>query len=465
MGRRRVRVGVAAVAGVLFAGASAVPAHAVTPVACNTAALITAINNSNAGTGDTLSLTSYCVYTLTDADGQLPTITQPLVIQGNHATIRRDPNAGTQFRIFEVASGGSLTMDTLTVMNGFAPSGQDGGGVLLSGTMTGLTTTDVNFQGNRAQNGGGLAVEGSTNTVSITGGLINDNGAAQTMPLGGGGGIYGESNNPITLNSVTLSGNRSGFGGAISLNNFTQSLTLNKCAVRDNTGLRYGGAIGNAGGASTITITDSSITDNQVPRSKNGGGAIAAQNTTLNVTGSTISGNTLSGFTTNASGAAVGGGVVVESAVTTLDSTQVTGNRIIGAGGQGAGIAASGGTLTLQNGTSVTGNLTSGRYSQGGGLYINNILGPTTVAVDDSHIDRNRITGTGSVAGGIFNTGGTFSFSNASSVNNNTAPPAPAPGGVYTDVAINAVDAGTTFTGNAPTNCLLSPAPVTGCVG
>ncbi|MEU6219149.1 hypothetical protein ABZ845_16770 [Streptomyces sp. NPDC047022] len=60
--------------------------------------LITAINNANAGSGDTLVLTSYCVYTLTDADGSLPTIRQPLIIHGNNATIRRDPNG---FNLFD----------------------------------------------------------------------------------------------------------------------------------------------------------------------------------------------------------------------------------------------------------------------------------------------------------------------------------------------------------------------------
>lgn len=50
-------------------------------------------------------------------------------------------------------------------------------------------------------------------------------------------------------------------------------------------------------------------------------------------------------------------------------------------------------------------------------------------------------------------------------MNNNTAPNAPAPGGVHTGAAITSVDGVTTFTGNTPTNIVFSPAPVINSVG
>lgn len=105
-------------------------------------------------------------------------------------------------------------------------------------------------------------------------------------------------------------------------------------------------------------------------------------------------------------------------------------NRIIGAGGQGAGIAAigsvAGSSLTLQNGATVTGNLASGRYSQGGGLYTEKGEGGAlTVAINSSNIDTNKVTGS---------------------------------------VPIISVT-GTAITGATPTNCLLSPMTVTNCVG
>ncbi|MFJ3235863.1 hypothetical protein [Streptomyces sp. NPDC086787] len=461
MGRRRTRTGVAVAAGMLLVGVAAVPARADTPVDCVTQDLIDAINDSNAGANDhILVLTSYCVYTLTDANGQLPMVTQPLVIHGNHATIRRDPAATTNFRIFEVG-GTSLTMDTLTVMNGNA-TGDLGGGLKLTTSSGSLTATNVNFQGNTAAVGGAISAF-SGGSVSLTGGTVNDNRADSE-----GGGIA--SAGAIMLDSVAVTGNRSisDSGGLILLGN--QPATITNSTIDHNTAKNFGGGI-TYQGSGPLSVTGASIADNRVTDSGAGGGGVFFEpepGGTLMITGSTVSGNTVTGFTANDGESNRGGGIYVREGQATLDSTTVRGNQLIGAFGQGAGIAAEGffaaGTLTLQNGTTLLANLASGRYSQGGGLYTDNSFNPVTVAVNASHIDTNKVTGTGSAAAGIYNNGGTYSFT-TSSVNNNTAPLAPAPGGVYTTVAITSVDAGTTFTGNTPTNCVFSPAPVTGCVG
>ncbi|MEU6217073.1 hypothetical protein ABZ845_06040 [Streptomyces sp. NPDC047022] len=432
---------------------------------CSDTDLIAAINASNGMVGgDTLSLTSYCVYTMTDADGQLPQIIQPLIIHGNNATIRRDPAATTNFRIFRVGAT-SLTMDTLTVMNGNA-GGSQGGGVLLNTTNASLITTGVNFQGNRASTGGGIAA-GPHTTLSVTGGTISDNHAPN-----GGGGILAFGSVPVTLNSVTISGNRTrAIGGGLYFSSVSSPAIIMNSTIRDNTAQQQGGGI-NYSGSSSLSVTGTAITDNLVPQSFNGGGGILFNplaGATATIADSMISGNTVTGWTTPDGFSNRGGGIFSLGGSLTLNHTRVTGNRLIGTSGQGAGIAAEGllsaATLTLQQDTAVTGNLASGRYSQGAGLYADTSTNGLTVSVDGSHIDANKVTGTGSAVAGVYNNGGTFSFSNVSSVNNNTAPLAPAPGGVYTTVAITTVDAGTTFTGNTPTNCLLSPQPVTNCSG
>ncbi|MEU6218392.1 hypothetical protein ABZ845_12870 [Streptomyces sp. NPDC047022] len=473
MGRRGAQGGgrpgsaarVAVTAGVLLAGPCVVPAYAVTSVGCTDADLIAAINASNgmAG-GDTLSLASYCVYTLTDADGTLPTITQPLTVHGNNATIRRDPAATTQFRIFAVGAS-SLTMDTLTVMNGDATStGGDGGGVLLSTANGSLSTTDVNFQGNVAENGGAVATTDDA-TVSLTGGALTDNRAD-----GDGGAVYGTAAGTVTLSSVTVQRNRAASeGGGVSLTNFnatniTNSVISDNTAVEDGGGVQYGGST-----SSTLSISGSRITDNRVIRSQNGGGGLfndpeAGAGATL--TNTLVSGNLLTGFDAANPGSNLGAGILHREGTLTLNASKVAGNQIVGAGGQGAGIAlwgSIGATDLNLNSTSVTGNLASGRYSQGGGLYTStNTATSSSVTVTDSHIDRNKVTGTGSAAGGIYNVDTIYSFI-TSSVNDNIAPMAPAPGGVYTGVAITSVDGATTFMGNTPTNCLFSPQPVMNC--
>ncbi|MFJ3235100.1 hypothetical protein [Streptomyces sp. NPDC086787] len=136
--------------------------------------------------------------------------------------------------------------------------------------------------------------------------------------------------------------------------------------------------------------------------------------------------------------------------------------------GLGAGISMTGGTLNLNGGTLVTGNVAAGQYSLGGGVYTDDSegVGVPLLNVNSSSINANKVSGTGSVAGGLYNLNGTVTFTGGT-VNNNVAPnapapaPAPAPGGVYTNTVIGA---GGTCTGNFPTNCLFSPATVTGCV-
>ncbi|MFJ3232253.1 hypothetical protein [Streptomyces sp. NPDC086787] len=474
MGWRKMRVGTAVAAGTLLAGMMTVPAHALTMVGCSETELRDAITASNGMLGgDTLQLTSYCVYTLTDTFGQLPTLIQPLVIVGNNATIRRDPTALSDYRLFQVTTGGSLDMSTLTLMNGsYGPATVGGGAVAVTEAGGPLITNNVNFQGNRATGRGGAVYLNTTSAApsSITGGTFSDNMAMNI----GGGGIFTQGGT-LTVDSATMTRNRAGFGGGIYADG--TKLTVEDSIVSNNTGVFGGGGIilldGNAG--TPVNITDTAITDNSVTGSAEGGGGIVASLATGNVTtitDSTISGNTVTGYTAIDGFGNRGGGINKETGTSgqlILDNTDVTANRIIGASGQGAGIAAGGGSpagvLTLRNGTSVTRNLASGRYSQGGGLYTENGEGDAlTVAIDTTSIDTNKVTGTGSAAAGIYNLDATVSL-NGGSVSNNTAPAAPAPGGISTvDVPISSVT-GTTITGNTPTNCLLSPMPVATCMG
>ncbi|MFD5424022.1 hypothetical protein [Streptomyces sp. NPDC127084] len=466
MGWRRARVGAAVVVGVLLAGlASGVPAQAraaVVNVACTEADLRTAIANSNAGTGDTLILASYCPYVLTDAGGgALPQIIQPLEIQGNNATIKRDTSA-SDFRIFDVGAV-SLTMDTLTVMNGNAGSGNPGGGVFLGTSGGSLATTNVHFQGNTAQDGGAIEAESGT-SISLSGGTISDNRAT-----GFGGGLFTTGTVSVALDSVIVTRNRTeNSGGGLFLST-DQPAVITGGAIRNNTAKAAGGGIFFVSGGS-LTVDGTAITDNRVTASVEGGGGVlflaADADASVALTDSTVSGNYVTGFVNDGLGNR-GGGIRTLGSMT-LDNTTVANNQLVGAFGQGAGIAAEDSegaatTLTLQNGTTVTGNVASGRYSQGGGLYADTNINPTTVSVTDSGIDTNKVTGTGSAAAGVYNDGATFSFTN-SSVDTNIAPSAPAPGGVYTTVAIAAV-VGSTFTANFPTNCVFSPQPVTGCIG
>jgi hypothetical protein len=96
------------------------------------AGLIAAINTANGnGQADTINLANGGTYTLTTEDNDtngpngLPLITSQITINGNGATIRRDPSYAcpvddgtSDFRIFQVGTAGNLTLNDLTVSNG-----------------------------------------------------------------------------------------------------------------------------------------------------------------------------------------------------------------------------------------------------------------------------------------------------------------------------------------------------------
>ncbi len=90
-------------------------------IGCSTSQLIGAINA--AASGDTITLAASCAYTFTAAYGSngaaLPDIDITLTINGNAATIQRSTASGTpDFRLFNVVSGGSLTLNNAGVING-----------------------------------------------------------------------------------------------------------------------------------------------------------------------------------------------------------------------------------------------------------------------------------------------------------------------------------------------------------
>src|SRR5262249_50847444 len=87
--------------------------------------LITAIQNANtAGGATTITLASNTTFNFTSADNStnganaLPVITANITIVGNGDTIHR---TGTNvFRLFDVASGGSLALENVTLTGGLA---------------------------------------------------------------------------------------------------------------------------------------------------------------------------------------------------------------------------------------------------------------------------------------------------------------------------------------------------------
>ena len=271
-------VGVGLSLAVLPAG----PAGAVggTHVRCNDiAALKSAINRANIS-GGRITLASHCTYTLSTLDNPddgLPEITGNVTISGRDTTIRRSPDATQDFRIFHVAAGGKLTLNSLTVGGGRLCCASGGGIYNDSGTVK-LNRTVI--KGNHALAGGGVyndggqfdldhsSVEGNS-APAYGGGVANVDG---TMTMKGGallrnrafdGGGLANLGGTASLDSVSVRGNTAQTGGGIHQlrpqGDIGSTLRLTSTIVRDNIAVTGAGL---ANEESTATLVRSLVTHN-----------------------------------------------------------------------------------------------------------------------------------------------------------------------------------------------------------
>jgi hypothetical protein len=259
-----------------------------------------------------------------------------------------------------VDSGVTATLSGLTIADGMTSA--DGGGVVNEGN---LTVTNCTISGNS-----------SSSDVSIGGGIFNDGAAKLTVndstiaqndagDFGGGIGSYGT----VTVNDSTLSQNscREPEGGG-GIGNINGHVTVNDSTLSDNSG----GGVWETGGM--LRIRASTVKDNS------GAGISAPSGGSVSVTGSTISDNN--------SNRGRGGGIMVSGggALTIANST-ITGNSASGPGG-GIGVS---GQAVIVNSTIALNNVTG---SGGGGLYV----GTRTTATLDNTIVALNTHGTGAAA-------------------------------------------------------------------
>ena len=264
----------------------------------------------------------------------LPSITDPLAINGLGAanlTIRRDPGAGANFRIFDIAvtAAPAVTITGVTLTGGIAPGGA---GVNVQNGSPALTVTiaDAVISGNTATaGGGGIAVGlgpppfgiGPSLTVQRT--LIGMNSAVNA-----GGGILLPGSNAVILEDSTLSGNTAAGGGGLYRFGYAGGpVTVRGTTISGNNG---GGLLFTDFFFSTITIENSTISGNTLAGGFGGGGITLQQlvegrgstggSEQLKITHSTI--------TLNSAGGAFGAGGIYSNGAfaPTLRNTIVSGN-------------------------------------------------------------------------------------------------------------------------------------------
>ena len=230
-------------------------------------------------------------------------------------------------------------------------------------------------------------------------GLTFENG----WPSSAGGAIYASGTGTVTVTNSTFSNNKVGSvgGGAIYANGTGNTVSVANSTFSGNSGYD-GGAIDDNGTGSTVSVTNSTFSSNS---SAHFGGAIYAAGTGT-VTSSTFSGNT----------ASIGGAIFANGAVSITNGTLFSGNSATVYGG--AIYVA--GTISVLDSTfsSNSVNSTVGTWGNGGAIY-----GAGTITVLDSTFSSNSANNTVSgfgYGGAIFGavatvTNSTFSGNSATS--------------------------------------------------
>jgi filamentous hemagglutinin family protein len=228
---------------------------------------------------------------------------------------------------------GDVTATNSTISGNSA--GTSGGGIWSGGTVTATNST---ISGNSAGTSGGGIYSGGT--VTATNSTISGNSAGTS-----GGGIW--SNGDVTATNSTISSNTAGtYGGGIRSNG---DVTATNSTISSNTAGTYGGGIRSDG---DVTATNSTISGNSA--GTYGGGIWS--NGDVTATNSTISGN---------SAGTSGGGIASGVAVNVTNST-ISGNS---AGTSGGGIWSRGGTITNSTITNNTADSDANGTGDGGGIY------------------------------------------------------------------------------------------------
>jgi hypothetical protein len=246
---------------------------------------------------------------------------------------------------------------------------------------------------------------GVTGTINLTGALPNlahsisiDGPGPSLMTVrrdtGGSYGIFTVADPAtVSISGLTIA---DGSGGPGISNGGT--LAVSNCTVTHNSG-GFGGGIDNQG---ELSLSNSTVSRN---RAIDGGGIFNDSDDSMTISHSTISDNVASGVDPFLG---LGGGIANQGTML-ITSTTISGNRVFdGMGGQGGGIFNGGeyhpATLTISNST-ISGNTASGAIVGGGndgaGIangYTSLLLG--NVTINSSTVWGNTVSGFG-YGGGI----------------------------------------------------------------
>ena len=248
------------------------------------------------------------------------------------------------FRIFHIMPGHAVMIKGLTISGGSAEG--NGHGVLNDQSTLTIDNCSVRNNGGSFSSGGnGGGIYNFDGSLAITNSTIADNFAYSFGGFGNGGGVYNSGtleivNSTISDNIATVNGggiysygpltitdsivtrnyagNTQGAGGGIAS---YDSLIINRCtlssnsapATHDGIGYGYGGAIASEG---TLAVVSSTLSDNGAT-SSGGGIASYGNGTAVTISNSTLSGNS-AWYTSGSRGGAIASNGTLEITYSTL---------------------------------------------------------------------------------------------------------------------------------------------------
>ena len=414
------------------------------------------------------------------------TIDREIVVKDGETLTVKGMEAGasiknTSGRVFNIASGGSLTLGenitltgTVTNDNGGAvyvnggtftmkagskitrssASCGYGGGVYVDSkgtfTMDGGAITEnsasIDTSGNGGASGGGVCISNGTFTMS-GGAVISGNNAPKS-----GGGVFFSGGGNFTMEGGTIGGSEAGSansaenGGGVYIHNGT--FTMSGSAVISGNEASSSSSSSSGGGVyihiGTFTMSGGAVISGNSASSSSGsssgGGVYVYETGKFTMEGGTIGGTGVASANSSESG----GGVCVYKGDFTMSDGSISGNTVTQSGG---GVFVQDGTFTMEGSAVIQGNKATSTNSHacGGGVYVNGgnftMSGEATIQENNaSTTDTNSAAG----GGGVYVNGGTFTLTGTAKIQGNTtstgsgSPPSGG-GGVF-------VIAGGTFT-------------------
>ena len=367
----------------------------------------------------------------------------------------------TEHSTVEVVKKSEIKNNIATDVPSGAPNSNKGlGGGIYSFDST-LTVTDSTISGNEAKGstsviiyndgelssstlgngGGGICAVGKKSDVTLDKVTVTGNKATSNVStnLGAGGGIEAQGGSLTVKDSTISDNNARGNGGGI-FSAEGNVLNISGSTIQGNTGDNGGGIhMGQARDASKTpskaTITDTKILENEAIGSGEGGGVYVGTRADATLKGCTVANN---------KSVSTGGGIAAKLGTVTLDDTTVENNQAVNGGGLfHLGIAVPG-SLTLQNGSIIRNNTAS---SMGGGLFL---WGNVGLKSENSEISGNKALYGAGIAASQY----TANFASPklelvdTKVNNNGDASTVMGGGIYAASGVTVTSKNTKFLGN-----------------